>query len=117
MAYGLHLEYRIQILKEMQRKHRPIAESFQPNKFNPHPLFTNPHLQTISGVFLRKNQDCAYVADSGIGGIAKVINALLDVKSKEDTSKLCTYYDERQRVTTSCEQDFFSVDIKYFNFY
>ena len=101
------------ILKEMQRKHRPIAESFQPNKFNPHPLFTNPHLQTISGVFLRKNQDCAYVADSGIGGIAKVINALLDVKSKEDTSKLCTYYDERQRVTTSCQQDFFSVDIKY----
>ena len=95
------------ILRNMQQKHRPIAESFEPNTFNPHPLLTNCHLQTISGVFLRKNPDCAYINESDIGGVAK---AIADIQSNNDQYN---YWDERQRVTSSCEEDFFTVDIKY----
>ena len=95
------------ILRNMQQKHRPIVESFEPNTFNPHPLLTNCHLQTISGVFLRKNLDCAYINESGIGGITK---AIIDIQSNNDQYN---YWDERQRVTSSCEEDFFTVDIKY----
>ena len=95
------------ILRNMQQKHRPIVESFEPNTFNPHPLLTNCHLQTISGVFLRKNLDCAYINDSDVGGIVK---AIADIQSNNDQ---CNYWDERQRVTTSCDKDFFTVDIKY----
>jgi len=96
------------ILRNMQQKHRPIVESFEPNTFNPHPLLTNCHLQTISGVFLRKNPDCAYITESGIGGITK---AIADIQSNNDQYNY--WEDERQRVTTSCEKDFFTVDIKY----
>jgi hypothetical protein len=42
------------ILRQMQEKHRPIAAAFTPSEFKPHPALTNWHLQTISGVFLRK---------------------------------------------------------------
>jgi len=94
------------ILRNMQQQNRPIAESFEPNTFNPHPLLTNCHLQTISGVFLRKNPDCAYINESDIGGIVK---AIADIQSNNDQYNYC----ERQRVTTSCEEDFFTVDIKY----
>lgn len=41
-------------LRKMQAKHRPIAAAFVPSEFNPHPALTNCHLQTLSGVFLRK---------------------------------------------------------------
>ena len=100
-----------ELLRDMQRKYRPIAASFQPSKFNPHPLLTNCHLQTISGVFLRKNPDCAYISDTGFRGIANVVNGIMQQPSKTDD--VCTFWDERQRITTSCEEDFFSVDIKY----
>ena len=41
-------------LEEMQAMHRPIASSFEPGTFDPHPALTNNHLQTILGVYLRK---------------------------------------------------------------
>ena len=41
-------------LEEMQARHRPIASSFEPGTFDPHPALTNNHLQTILGVYLRK---------------------------------------------------------------
>lgn len=106
----------------MQQKHRTIAESFLPNKFNPHPALTNEHLQTISGVFLRKNMDCAYV-EEGVGGVTKVLQAISSIvlpssnKLRSDAAlgddNTNAFWDERQRIDTSCNQDFFSVDIKY----
>ena len=96
----------------MQEKHRPIASSFVPSPFNPHPLMTNCHLQTISGVFLRKNSNCAYIlAESGLGGITKVLTALSNIHPSEDV--VCTFWDERQRISTPCGKDFYTVDIKY----
>lgn len=50
------------------------------------------------------------MTDSGLGGLTKVVTALANIQPKEDT---CTFWDERQRITTSCEQDFYTVDIKY----
>jgi predicted alpha/beta-fold hydrolase len=97
-------------LKRMQEKHRPIASSFVPSPYNPHPILTNCHLQTISGVFLRKNNNCAYISDSGLGGITKVLTALSNIHPTED---ICTFWDERQRISTPCGQDFYTVDIKY----
>ena len=103
-----------ELLREMQQKHRPIAASFEPSKFNPNPLLTNCHLQTISGVCLRSNPHCAYISDSGLGGIAKeVVNALSHKIMQPSKTDVCTFWDERQRITTSCEEDFFTVDIKY----
>ncbi|KAL9186166.1 hypothetical protein ACHAXT_005404 [Thalassiosira profunda] len=97
-------------LKAMQAKHRPIAASFAPSEFNPHPALTNCHLQTISGVFLRKDPNCSYITEPGFGGISKVLKALSNIQPGEDE---CTFWDERQRITTNCGQDFYTVDIKY----
>jgi predicted alpha/beta-fold hydrolase len=97
-------------LKQMQEKHRPIASSFTPSTFNPHPIMTNCHLQTISGVFLRKNTNCAYITESGLGGITKVLTALSNIHPSEE---ICTFWDERQRISTPCGRDFYTVDIKY----
>jgi predicted alpha/beta-fold hydrolase len=112
-------------LRQMQQIHRPIVESFVPSEFNPHPALTNKHLQTIAGVFLRKNLDCAYVT-KGVGGVTKVLQEISSVVVPTSNKVMLgddnkaigddpsnTFWDERQRITTSCEQDFFSVDIKY----
>lgn len=97
-------------LRQMQDKHRPIAASFVVNEFIPHPALTNKHLQTIAGVFLRKNPECAYMTDTGWVGLSKVLSALSNMQSSEE---VCTFWDERQRMTTSCGQDFYTVDVKY----
>ena len=109
-------------LRKMQEKHRPIAASFTPSELNPHPALNNKHLQTIGGVFLRKNLDCSYV-EQGVGGIIKVVQAIASTILPSSTKLLgdaalgddsiCTFWDERQRITSCCSQDFFSVDIKY----
>ncbi len=109
-------------LRKMQQKHRPIAASFIPSEFNPHPALNNKHFQTIGGVFLRKNLDCAYV-EEGVGGIVTAVQAMASIVLPS-TSKLLgdaalgddstnTFWDERQRITSCCSQDFFTVDIKY----
>jgi predicted alpha/beta-fold hydrolase len=97
-------------LRKMQEHHRPIAKSFVVKEFNPHPALTNKHLQTIAGVFLRKNSDCAYITDTGFAGLSKVLSALSNIQSSEE---VCTFWDERQRLTTSCGTDFYTVDVKY----
>jgi predicted alpha/beta-fold hydrolase len=58
--------------------------------------------------------DCAYVDDGGVGGVAKVLQAILssDAALRADESSNA-FWHERQRITTSCKRDFFSVDIKY----
>eukprot|EP00577_Skeletonema_sp_RCC1716_P015038 CAMPEP_0113373022 /NCGR_PEP_ID=MMETSP0013_2-20120614/842_1 /TAXON_ID=2843 ORGANISM="Skeletonema costatum, Strain 1716" /NCGR_SAMPLE_ID=MMETSP0013_2 /ASSEMBLY_ACC=CAM_ASM_000158 /LENGTH=450 /DNA_ID=CAMNT_0000254945 /DNA_START=122 /DNA_END=1470 /DNA_ORIENTATION=+ /assembly_acc=CAM_ASM_000158 len=109
-------------LRKMQQKHRPIAASFTPSNFNPHPALNNKHLQTIGGVFLRKNLDCAYVKE-GVGGITNVLQAVASIALPSSTKLMgdealgddstSTFWDERQRITSCCSQDFFSVDIKY----
>lgn len=106
----------------MQQKHQPIAASFTPSEFNPHPALDNKHLQTISGVFLRKDMNCAYV-EEGFSGVTQVLQAIAS-EFLPSTAKLLgdnalgddatnAFWDERQRITTSCGQDFFTVDIKY----
>ncbi|KAL7534285.1 hypothetical protein ACHAXR_005770 [Thalassiosira sp. AJA248-18] len=106
----------------MQQKHRPIATSFVPTQFNPHPALSNRHLQTISGVFLRKDPDCAYVADSSrlaakviplLGGIAQSLNPTSNSQPAANVEENCDWWDERHQVTSSCEQGFYTVDIKY----
>jgi len=100
--------------RKMQEKHRPIASSFVPSTFNPHPFLTNNHFQTISGVFLRKNPDCAYVAssDSNVTSMTKVLAAISDMPPKSNEME-CEFWDARQRMSTSCQLDFYTVDIKY----
>lgn len=95
----------------MQLKYRDVAESFTPSTYNPLPAFSNRHLQTISGVFLRKSEGCAYVdPDSGLAGVTKILRAVSDIDGKEDES---AFWDERVRVDTQCGQDFFHADVKY----
>lgn len=109
-------------LQKIQQKHRPIASSFTPAEFNPHPALNNKHLQTIGGVFLRKNLDCAYV-EEGVGGITTALQAIASIALPSTTKLLGDaalgddstnkFWDERQRITSCCSQDFFTVDIKY----
>ncbi len=102
------------LLQELQAKHRPIAASFVPEKFNPHPLLSNCHLQTISGVFLRKNPDCAYITDGGIDGLANVMKGLSQINTADEADETkSNFWDERCRITTNCNKDFFTADIKY----
>jgi predicted alpha/beta-fold hydrolase len=48
-------------LQKYQQQSKPIVTSFQPKVYNPHPLLTNEHLQTILGVFIRDEPECAYI--------------------------------------------------------
>ena len=105
-------------LIQMQKRHPPIAASFTPQPFNPHPALSNCHLQTILGVFLRENPDCAYISKSdGLSGLTKVASSIANINSPNiqtnNGDATSTYWDERQRITTSCQQDFYTVDIKY----
>ena len=57
-----------------------------------------------------KNPECAYITDTGWGGLTKVLTALSNLQASED---VCNFWDERQRIPSSCGQDFYTVDIKY----
>ncbi|KAL7551977.1 hypothetical protein ACHAWF_015193 [Thalassiosira exigua] len=99
-------------LRRMQSLHRPVASSFAPSEFDPHPALDNRHLQTIAGVYLRKDPDCAYVSDSGFGGLARVLGATANLL-RADAKEARAFWDERVRVESSCERDFYTVDVKY----
>jgi len=48
-------------LQDYQTRAMPIVKSFVTNDFNPYPLLTNQHVQTILGAFLRKKPGNPYM--------------------------------------------------------
>ena len=101
------------LLREMQAKHREVAETFVPSKFDPLPGFGNPHLQTIGGVFLRKSEGCSYVSEPGLAGITQILKAVASIDNYARDEDVCDYWDRRVRVETQCGADFFHADVKY----
>lgn len=101
-------------LRSHQRSSMTIASSFVPRQFDPPPLLSNEHLQTIGGVYLRHRPECAYLTDSGLG-VGAAWNALsgLTAGDRPDETK-CNYWDERERIVTT-DGDYFHVDYKYFD--
>ncbi len=106
-------------LEQHQEKSIPIASSFQPKEYNPHPLLTNEHLQTILGVFIRDEPGCAYINPNAnntfeeMFPIAKaVLSKLPGILGFVKPEAECNYWDERERIRTN-DGDFFDVDYKY----
>ena len=97
-------------LHEVQSRFRDVAASFVPSKFNPLPSFSNRHLQTILGVFLRDDPKCTYVTESGLAGITPILRSVTSIDP--DREEECNFWDERQIVSTP-DSDFFHADIKY----
>eukprot|EP00566_Odontella_aurita_P006487 CAMPEP_0113580870 /NCGR_PEP_ID=MMETSP0015_2-20120614/30938_1 /TAXON_ID=2838 /ORGANISM="Odontella" /LENGTH=609 /DNA_ID=CAMNT_0000485157 /DNA_START=14 /DNA_END=1843 /DNA_ORIENTATION=- /assembly_acc=CAM_ASM_000160 len=91
-----------------------ISSSFEPRPFDPPPLLTNEHLQTIGGAFLRKRPECAYVTGEGPGGAFaawEAVRGLADGGSRPDETR-CEFWDERERISDK-SGDYFHVDYKY----
>eukprot|EP00985_Skeletonema_marinoi_P025845 scaffold19364_cov98-Skeletonema_marinoi.AAC.1 len=80
---------------------------------------SSPELHSYAA---NKNLDCAYVKE-GVGGLTNVLQAVVSIALPSSTKLMgdealgddstSTFWDERQRITSCCSQDFFSVDIKY----
>lgn len=104
-------------LRDYQKRGAPIASSFVPNEYSPHPLLRNQHLQTILGVFVRDFPGIAYVEKSNaLQELLPVGKAVLEslpeisgVRSKESE---CDYWDKREKFNTP-DGDFFHVDYKF----
>jgi predicted alpha/beta-fold hydrolase len=107
-------------LMEEQMKSKPIISTFQPKTFNPHPLLTNEHLQTILGVFIREEPGCAYIdpkASNIVEEILPVVKAIykkmpIILGLEEGKESECSFWDEREMIRTD-DGDFFDVDFKY----
>jgi len=99
-------------LRQYQAASWKIASSFEPNPFRPLQFLTNCHLQTIAGVYLRRNPGCDYVGDDGV---AKIIDAAASSLSQEKAGgedQDFGFWDERERIDTM-DGDFFHADTKY----
>lgn len=104
-------------LQDMQKKGFPIASSFVPDEYNPHPLLRNRHLQTILGVFLRDEEGVAYMKKSNIfQELFPVVRAVLDalpyIIGSKDKESECDFWDKREKFNTQ-DGDFFHVDYKF----
>lgn len=110
---------KITSLQAYQERSKPIVKSFQPKEYHPHPLLANEHLQTILGVFMRDDPDCAYINPNArntfeeLFPVAKAflskLPGILGIVQPEST---CEYWDDRERIRTN-DGDFFDVDFKY----
>jgi predicted alpha/beta-fold hydrolase len=67
-------------------------------------------LRFIQHISFSKNPECAYITETGWSGLTNALTALSKIQSTED---VCDFWDERQRITSPCGQDFYTVDIKY----
>lgn len=89
-----------------------IAASFQPNEFRP--AFSNQHVQTISGLYLRPDKEFCYIPEDAnplmyvLARVGRVITALQNHGEETDGG----FWDHRQRIDTK-DGDFFHVDYKY----
>ena len=90
-----------------QERAGQTVSSFEPKEFKPSPWFSNCHLQTIGGVFLRDIPDCSYVVDVGPTLLALGKWALL----RPNPSSKEKYWDRRERIATP-DGDWFHVDHK-----
>ncbi|KAG7352703.1 alpha/beta fold family hydrolase [Nitzschia inconspicua] len=101
---------------QVRRKAFELSSSFRANEFKPPRILTNEHLQTISGVFLRHDPSCRYVAN-GIGvdvAFQKGLKLLSAIPRQSDV--FGDFWDRRQRIDTP-DGDFFHVDYKYHSDY
>ncbi len=110
---------KITSLQEYQELSKPIATSFKPKTYTPHPLFTNEHVQTILGVFLRDDPGCAYINPNARNTFEEIVPVAIAFLTKlprilgfEQAESKCYYWDERERICT-VDGDFFDVDYKY----
>ena len=104
-------------LQSYQTKHAPIASSFRSSTFKPLPLLSNRHLQTIGGVFLRSNPNCAYFRNV-LSSLAGIVSSLWNIRQNEYITPMAGndwYYDRRERIVTPSGGSFFTVDHKYYN--
>ena len=88
-----------------------ISWSFEPREFKPVPLLANCHVQTISGVFLRTDRDCRYMAPDDKNVLQKGLKLASSIAGEPDIHGE-HFWDERQRIHTP-DGDFFHVDYKY----
>ena len=126
-------------LTKYQTNSKPILSSFTPKAYNPHPLLTNEHLQTILGVFIRDDPGCAYINPNAtnvfqevfpiVKAIGKRLPTMLGLNGNDNDDATdkdnndnnanigidnCNYWDERECINTP-DGDFFDVDYKYVN--
>ena len=91
-------------LEDLQRRAGAIASSFKQSHFNPIPMLSNSHIQTIGSFFLRDIPECAYVRDP-----TSTLFAMLQASSNKKESS--TFWEQRIRYDTP-DKDFFDVDYK-----
>jgi len=83
----------------------PLAASFEPSTFNPYPLFSNQHVQTVAATFLRQVPEINY-----FNSFSDTIQGLLKAQNQEKQQ----FWDKRERMDTP-DGDFFHVDYKLHN--
>ncbi len=108
-------------LRDYQRESIPIASSFVPQQYNPHPALTNHHFQTILGVYVRDDPGCAYIDPNAknifeeLMPVAKAVGkAITTILSGIPFEKENSFWDTRERFRTN-DGDFFDVDYKFAN--
>lgn len=103
----------LSLLLHFQENAAPIATSFLPSTYRPHPILTNTHLQTIGGVFFRDLEDCAYVSNVAVTAKSVVQRVLtLQRQQPQPHNDNEWFWDYRQQIHTP-DGDFYHVDYKY----